>query len=1327
MQNSVFRSVQIFVTLFIIIGYTSIGGYTHDLHAVSSVTLFSDGFDQAGNTLTNKWRKASITGASNPNPDARESITDNGWNSVGVSDKALLLEGESSANPDAGVEHDIATQGYASLTIQYSRAINSFDLADNDQFVAEYTLDDGAAVVLETLTADQVHSLSPEFLISNPERYTKLTLRFYIARGTSDNDEVGIDDVVVKANDAALFYDGFESDDFSNWTSTEETSVIVTNDARTWTDANTAATGRAADIGGSATVVNNPDDAIVKLFDSTGYKDIKLRYARNAAGLETTDRFRTYYSTTAVPAWTEFENVVGGIYQSVTFSLPTSADNNSNLRFRFETNANSNTNDDVYLDDVVIWGTLTPPTVIVKKTVINDNGGTKAPGDFTMNVAATNPSQVSFAGDAAGIDVTMDAGVFTITETNDGTYTLVASGSCDGTIAFGETKTCELINDDIPGRLTVTKQIVGSDDPASNFTITVDDNASPASFEGNSDGGTLVTVNAGAYAVTENPLPSDYTVTYSTDCTGTIALNENKICTITNTKKGKIIIQKETLPDDSEQEFQFTASYNAEGFSLSNEESNDSDWLEPGVYNVAENAIEGWDITSATCSNGSPLESISLAIGETVTCTVINRQRGNITITKQTEPDQGNTFTFNMAGGESNPYTGSESVVDDGSALFNNLVPGTYTVSEVIPEGWTGTQKLVCNAGPVYDLATSVEISVDPGQTVACNINNTEYGIISGIKFEDTNSNSSKDISESSIAGWTIHAYKADSSEVTAETETNVGGYSLTNLEAMNDLFNGVYNICEVQKSGWIQTYPTAQTVGAIGCTGDGEAAIGYQIEVFPTGNIGGKNFGNFKKGSISGAKFSDRNGTGEWDKGESGLSGWTINLTDTSDSVLDTSTTNKDGSYSFSGLAYGTYRVHEVIPGDPTQWLQTLPQEPKYYELTITSGTDFTDKNFGNKAPNISGTKYNDLNRNGSRDEGEPGLADWTIRLSDGESTRENVTDESGSYSFFEVPLGTYTLTEVAQRGWEVVEPASGSWPVIIDEAGEDKIFNFGNFTSGSVSGLKYNDANGNGTRDEEESGLSEWTIYADANENSMLDEGEVSAITNAEGGTYTLAGLNAGSYKIREVAQEDWTQTQPGDSGSYSVTVTSGSNITGKDFGNRVPPTPTPTPTPTPEPTPSNSGGGSGAPGYDPNAPGGTGSTNIGGEVLGATTPANGGGSTPTPTPTPTQTPTPTSAIIPRTNSNSSTGGNNSNSDSGINVAGGFVTETPLPDSDSGVESPTPSATPVSALGADVSGTTGGIGGFLASLWKLSLLLLIALSMYFVMRHKEKGQSQS
>jgi cell division septation protein DedD len=131
---------------------------------------------------------------------------------------------------------------------------------------------------------------------------------------------------------------------------------------------------------------------------------------------------------------------------------------------------------------------------------------------------------------------------------------------------------------------------------------------------------------------------------------------------------------------------------------------------------------------------------------------------------------------------------------------------------------------------------------------------------------------------------------------------------------------------------------------------------------------------------------------------------------------------------------------------------------------------------------------------------------------------------------------------------------------------------------TPGSISGRVYLDSNQNGSLDAGEPALSNWSVYTDQNDNGLIDAGEASVLSAADG-TYALSGLLPGTYHIRERVQTSFTRTEPSGpfpaGGVHVVALSSGANVSGKNFGNiasSTTPTPvTPTPTPvTPTPTP-------------------------------------------------------------------------------------------------------------------------------------------------------------
>ena len=89
---------------------------------------------------------------------------------------------------------------------------------------------------------------------------------------------------------------------------------------------------------------------------------------------------------------------------------------------------------------------------------------------------------------------------------------------------------------------------------------------------------------------------------------------------------GTIIVKKVTnpSPDPTDTSFSFTAGggLSPSSFSLKNGDQQTFSNVTPGSgYSVAESVPLGWDLTSSTCDDGSPVSNIDVSAGETVTCT----------------------------------------------------------------------------------------------------------------------------------------------------------------------------------------------------------------------------------------------------------------------------------------------------------------------------------------------------------------------------------------------------------------------------------------------------------------------------------------------------------------------------------------------------------------------------------------------------------------------------------------------------------------------------------------------------------------------------------
>ena len=112
-------------------------------------------------------------------------------------------------------------------------------------------------------------------------------------------------------------------------------------------------------------------------------------------------------------------------------------------------------------------------------------------------------------------------------------------------------------------------------------------------------------------------------------------------------------------------------------------------------------------------------------------------------------------------------------------------------------------------------------------------------------------------------------------------------------------------------------------------------------------------------RGTISGYKFGDLDGDGQWDSNESGLAGWTIFLDQDGDGVLDageaSTTTDASGRYSFS-VTPDADKTDGQYDNDPyllrevnqTGWVQTTANPAPIY-ITKADPNE-ADVNFGNQ-----------------------------------------------------------------------------------------------------------------------------------------------------------------------------------------------------------------------------------------------------------------------------------------------------------------------------------------------------------------------------------------
>lgn len=824
-------------------------------------------------------------------------------------------------------------------------------------------------------------------------------------------------------------------------------------------------------------------------------------------------------------------------------------------------------------DDVVCTITNDQKTanITVIKEIINDNGGKKgltdfgitfSGGDLTFDSGVTVGDKTTYT--SKPINVGDLTNPFTLYELDLSDYD-ESDWSCGETVreenevqtsfSFkpGENKTCKITNNDKPATLIVKKVRVGHDTPYENFAFSVNQE-SEIVFE--QDGQNDLVLNAGTYNVTETSTSSDYIVTYD-NCTNlNITNGKTETCTITNTKKGTIIVEKEVLPKDSKQTFSFSGDLTGtigHGGQINKQ-------VDPGTYNVYEDFpfTSGYQLKNITCDDSDSTYDVSAGsatfkvdAGETVKCTFTNEIFGLITAQKFHDIDGNGTKSKEeeyLSGWTMNLYEGfgcneedliKSSVTDTtGKYTFTSLKPGEYSVSEDLQSGWYNTTDVCQN------------VTLSAGELEILDFGNAMFGSISGTKYYVMSDGTMMD-PPFTILNWEIFIdlnengeYDKDETKVLTDKD---GVYKFENLKI------GKYRICEIMQSSYGNYDPICQNVN-----------ITVSDE-----QITKVDFKNYGYGYLKVIKDIEPDTTQDT---------FTIYVND--DPVLvdistDSETTELKypvGNYTVSekgsnlGSYYKTYsldcdksgnvsvelnktstcKLTNTLTGSITIIKDRMPDYPEQFEFTGDLGTFYL-------------TDMSDKEREKSFTGLTPGQYEVVEGLMD-ETYLDSIVCESSTPTpndrLFALSSEENEVTVLSKHYTSVEERKA-----LIDlTSGENVTCTFTNKAYGSIHGFKWNDLNGNGEYDcineqensdkfarpicEMEPKLPGWTIFIDSNENSQLDEGEKFMETsyNSEPshyGWYWFEKLVHGEYRICEVLQNGWEQTYPVNPSCHTVTL--------------------------------------------------------------------------------------------------------------------------------------------------------------------------------------------
>lgn len=188
----------------------------------------------------------------------------------------------------------------------------------------------------------------------------------------------------------------------------------------------------------------------------------------------------------------------------------------------------------------------------------------------------------------------------------------------------------------------------------------------------------------------------------------------------------------------------------------------------------------------------------------------------------------------------------------------------------------------------------------------------------------------------------------------------------------------------------------------------------------------------------------------------------------------------------------------------------------------------------------NLQLVKFEDINGNGIREAGEPGVPGWSFRLTNPQGNGSVVaTGADGTVTISNVPAGVWTVAEVIDPLWVAITPASGQITVPVGGTG---VFTAGNVRPAPISGVVFIDTDRDGIRDPTEVGRAGVRLDLTGTRPGGITVARQN-VRSGPDGSYSFPGLLPGTYAVSVAVPGGLTITTPRTIPGISITSNVGS----------------------------------------------------------------------------------------------------------------------------------------------------------------------------------------
>ncbi len=462
-----------------------------------------------------------------------------------------------------------------------------------------------------------------------------------------------------------------------------------------------------------------------------------------------------------------------------------------------------------------------------------------------------------------------------------------------------------------------------------------------------------------------------------------------------------------------------------------------------------------------------------------------------------------------------------------------------YSISAVVP---AGTAKV-----RVQSSITCNTMKIDAFCLVVTAV---PLGSIGDRVWNDTDGDGIQDAGEVGVAGVTLVLLNSAGQPIATTTTDAFGNYKFSGLPAGN------YSVRVTPPSNYTLS---AKTQGA-----DTNLDSDFDPITYTTGTVtlaagqnrtdidAGLKFTQPSTASVGDRVWYDANANGNQDAGEPGVSNVLVTLYNSSNVAVRSTYTDVNGNYLFTDVTPGSYTVGVSLP--PAFVFTTnsgavsgatnsdiVPATGRTAAFTVNAGDQITYVDGGIKAQNsangsVGDYVWNDINKNGFQEPGEPGIAGVTVRLLDGTTNAviaTTTTDINGKYIFNDLPAGNYKVEFVTPAGYTTttklnsnvtasgvdsdVDPVNSRTATFALAAGQRiTTVDAGYWLTtppgtGKIGDRVWLDANQNGIQDATEASVQGVTVTLYDAANTAIKM----AVTDANG-NYLFTDLAAGNYTV-------------------------------------------------------------------------------------------------------------------------------------------------------------------------------------------------------------------